>query len=556
MKKYLLALALSMVSSMAFAVDVFDGRFLSIPRVKVGESFYFDVKITVNQVLAVEGGAPKDKHDVYIDSNNQLRIPSVFAYGKLYTNVLITVGDVVAVGTGCIISNCPYFVQSTRELEDPSSYYTCTDFLFLNMVDTIDMNQDGVKDIVLHYWCNQWNKPPTYNEQTPNAIVVYLSQPDGTYKISNQSLFGQRIVELTGASRNSRVADFNQDGYPDIAYAMNHEDGRPLSDERGWNQAAQTSFLMSSPNGQYKVEKFGPSDWYHGLSLAKNSEGSFDVVLQGFGVTPKAFRFSNNQWSTVSGYPQLSGLGYAFVEPQFGASSLVVTSGLNSPAQLQSFGKTNGQWTELSSISYPSKSIPYLTWQGTNMDATTITVGSDDLVAAGFVDMCTTTLTPKGNPFVLATLNGNQLKGGYKDSMGRIKEGSLPLYQSFQAYELVNGRLTLRPATMVGEDTGISFNKFDCKDVNGDGLVDLVGYPVNDTNGQPVLFLNNGQGQLVRVNQKIFPTAPNCYFGSGSRMADLDGDGIADLIIFRTGPSGTYCNLPPLTIFYGVKPIE
>jgi hypothetical protein len=165
-------------------------------------------------------------------------------------------------------------------------------------------------------------------------------------------------------------------------------------------------------------------------------------------------------------------------------------------------------------------------------------------------------LKPNSNPYVLATLTGSQLKGGYKTSMGRIKEGSLPLYQSFQVYELINGQLVARPTTMVGEDTSIAFNKFDCKDVNGDGLSDLVGYPVNGTDGQPIVYLNNGEGQLIRIAQSTFPIAPVCYGGAASRMADLDGDGIADLIIFRTGPTGgSSCSAAPISIYYGVKPL-
>ena len=557
LKNTLLGLFL-LTSEFCWAVDTYNptNNQLTIPSVDVSGTTYNKVTIGVGKVISIEGGTPKATIDSYNPTSNELLIPSVKVNGMTFNNVVITVGNVLSVGSSCTQPNCPSFVKSNNQLEDPASYYTCTDSLFLNMVDTIDMNQDGVKDLVLHYWCNQWNKPSSFNEQTPNSLVVYLSQPDGSYKISNQLLFNQTIVELTGASRNSKVADFNKDGYLDIVYAMNHEDGRPLNDQRGTNQAAQTSVLMSSPNGQYRIDKFGPSDWYHGLSLAKNAEGGYDAVLQGFGTTPKGFRYSSNQWNIISDYPQVSGLGYVFVDSQTGATSQLVTSGLNSAAQLQSFNKVNGNWAAASNISYPTKTIPFLTWQGTEIDATTISVGNDDIVAAGFVDMCSMNLKPNGNPYVLATLTGNQLKGGYKTSMGRIKEGSLPLYQSFQVYEVMNDQLVARPLAMVGEDTSLAFNKFDCTDVNGDGLSDLVGYPVNGTNGQPVVYLNNGEGQLIRIVQSTFPMAPACYGGAASRMADLDGDGISDLIIFRTGPTGgASCSIAPISIYYGVKPL-
>ena len=87
--------------------------------------------------------------------------------------------------------------------------------------------------------------------------------------------------------------------------------------------------------------------------------------------------------------------------------------------------------------------------------------------------------------------------------------------------------------------TQSNFNFFDCKDVNNDGLPDLVSYAFTRPGfyeriadgGKPTIYLNNGKGQLVRADISNLPK----YSGGNelqSTMADVNGDGISDLILF------------------------
>jgi len=88
----------SIVSITVVAQDAYDGVYLTIPKVAIANTLYRNVKISVGQVLAVNGGAPSKDYDTYIPATNVLSIPSVVVGGSTYTNVQITVGQVFAVG--------------------------------------------------------------------------------------------------------------------------------------------------------------------------------------------------------------------------------------------------------------------------------------------------------------------------------------------------------------------------------------------------------------------------------------------------------------------------
>ena len=97
-KKILTLVCCLIVSITVLAQDAYDGVYLTIPKVAIANTLYRNVKVSVGQVLAVNGGAPTKDYDTYIPATNVLSIPSVVVGGSTYTNVQITVGQVFAVG--------------------------------------------------------------------------------------------------------------------------------------------------------------------------------------------------------------------------------------------------------------------------------------------------------------------------------------------------------------------------------------------------------------------------------------------------------------------------
>jgi len=90
--------------SAAQAADSYNSNsgVLSIPLVKVGETFYTDVTITLSNIVSVGVASSTSlSYDSYNSVNNQLSIPTVNVGSLAYSNVVVTVGSVITVGGTC-----------------------------------------------------------------------------------------------------------------------------------------------------------------------------------------------------------------------------------------------------------------------------------------------------------------------------------------------------------------------------------------------------------------------------------------------------------------------
>jgi len=124
------------------------------------------------------------------------------------------------------VNNNP--ILQTIVISDASEYYKdkCAT-PSIQFVIPVKLNSDNLQDFIVHYWCSQplpWGREMT--TATPDALVAQVSQSDGTYKVSNEQVFGSKLYGLGGASRKFVRGDINGDGRDDFAFAMNWEDGR------------------------------------------------------------------------------------------------------------------------------------------------------------------------------------------------------------------------------------------------------------------------------------------------------------------------------------------
>ena len=101
--KFLLAMGSAFFFN-AQAADTYDATksTLTIPVLKVGETYYSDVIITLGKVVSV-GSASSSylSYDTYTAASNQLAIPYVTVASITYYNVVVTVGNVLSVGGTC-----------------------------------------------------------------------------------------------------------------------------------------------------------------------------------------------------------------------------------------------------------------------------------------------------------------------------------------------------------------------------------------------------------------------------------------------------------------------
>jgi hypothetical protein len=94
-------------TSIVFAADTYDSstNLLQIPLVKVGDTLYQDVQITVGTVVSIGTGPTADSFDTYNSSNGLLSIPVVNVGSTTYYDVVATIGNIASVGTSCLIAS-------------------------------------------------------------------------------------------------------------------------------------------------------------------------------------------------------------------------------------------------------------------------------------------------------------------------------------------------------------------------------------------------------------------------------------------------------------------
>jgi hypothetical protein len=86
-----------------------------------------------------------------------------------------------------------------------------------------------------------------------------------------------------------------------------------------------------------------------------------------------------------------------------------------------------------------------------------------------------------------------------------------------------NGLINMRSLAKVNLDS--NYYRLVCADLNSDGVQDVMIRQLKN----PIVLLNDGSGNLIKISKNAFPKAPN---GSTFIYEDMDGDGIRDLLYF------------------------
>ncbi|MDB5881676.1 MAG: outer rane autotransporter barrel domain protein, partial [Ramlibacter sp.] len=97
LKVLLLAFGLA-VSVNAHAADTYDTTtgVLTIPLLVIGNTAFFNVRITIGGLVGVTGGTAVNAYDTF--SGGQLSIPSLQLGANVFTNVVIRVGTILGIG--------------------------------------------------------------------------------------------------------------------------------------------------------------------------------------------------------------------------------------------------------------------------------------------------------------------------------------------------------------------------------------------------------------------------------------------------------------------------
>ena len=420
----------------------------------------------------------------------------------------------------------------------------------------IDLNNDGRQDLLLHFFKDRYPLNLPYDGPTYNRLVALIANENNQLEDKTLEIFGSDLVDLAGgASRNHKVFDLNQDGYDDVVFALNREDGR------SYDQINQTWFtlpvaIISNGDGTYRKEVYGDEGYFHSVTVYKNSQGEVEIILgndEEFTLQNRklySYRFSNNTFSPFT----------TLVQGRDGGS---ISSFNNSSGEIQFLvaSKDGGRGLDFYSnsgnglVKYKQFDwefdfdITYTDWMGdTNTKPVKNYLGYTFVGIGGFWDSTFLKLTPSGD--VISVIH---YAGEFYD--GEVNEGDIltddqtPLISKVFAFDdsMSVEELDIFPNNGIHE-TNVNF--IEAIDVNNDGYEDLVKYPYR-YEGKPIVYLNNTQGSFSELtNNNVFPSYID--FVDTSQFIDINGDGVLDIIFRQSGTNNNY--VQPL-LFLGRKPL-
>jgi hypothetical protein len=481
--------------------------------------------------------------------------------------------------TGSITSSCSITVSFVKyistvfdttgyELPYPNNLLSglCEESvpIFTSILSPVDINLASYNDLIVHYWCGPKEFGVYIDTPVPDAVVAFKNNGDETFTIANSEVFGQEVLSFGAASRKVVEADFNGDGYLDILYALNKEDGRAQAGEAGGasNESPQ-NILLSNGDGTYALADLGFSEWVHAVDAAQLPSGNFDAVISGFrSPDVRGFRYEGQAFQSVTDYSSPGGpvnrFGASTLKflPEYtigSGSTLAISDSGDCGIQvnLSSFSKASGEWLFSDKTDFNCRTIQnaYENYTGEVGDLPLVTIDGQDYTGGGFGndESCALELSPGDRPVAVVKYSAQPITGNYVEGV-IYKQGELTVENKINIFEVSDSGLALKTGVIEGHDVSTLFTFGACRDINNDGYDDLVllqnaggGGEATNTRNKPIIYLNDKENHLVKMDLEGIPEIPvgdnNFDYLIHGFLADMNGDSIEDLVYYRASRS-------------------
>ena len=459
----------------------------------------------------------------------------------------------------------------------------------------VDLNTDGFTDFLIPIHCYQelpFSKKS--NASSTAAWKAFCSQTQTVFYDCTRDLFGASSIRATvpgdrGGNPYTHVTspprDLTGDGYPEIWYALNRDDGRigldptvdsELIDRFCGDDPAESgsvfgndctynskqTMIISNGDGTYRVEAlpWEPIDAF-ALNVFPNHVGYFDVIAEGNYSGARFARYDGTQFTDVTEeykqYPTYAQLSYG---GSYGKSLLI-----------------DGQWYYFKNDVHPTNrevdyknlsSHGFSVWSiepgrgiflidkyvidagdlfsfqdkgapsGSDSETGVVVQGAPIFYPAWHFFYTTTISEAEGAVIIVGTESGTILPsywGKDKSHQGTFEfcdndntpSSTAPDYvcfgPPFQSFQLKHGKLRERELPVFSGGLGNRAVWMRFHDVNADGLLDMLG--MTGANPRPVIALNNGEGsfQPIKVGS-IWPVInSNAYWDDFDKVEGRGG---------------------------------
>lgn len=453
------------------------------------------------------------------------------------------------------------FAETPVVLKNPEEYYqqacsktaTADANPMIYSAIPVELNNDTHVDFIVAYQCMLKHelRGTEVTTETPSVLVAFVSDELGNYQVNNEAVFGERYPSYGGAVRKHVRGDINGDGIDDFAFAMNYEDGRAGgTNELNLTQTTQPTVILSNGLGKYKIERLGLSAWGHAVDLAHNSQGGIDFIFAGFvGEHIQAFRYVNGEFVNVIGeYPDVPHKPFWATSfratprtDSAGATSVFVNQYADSEGEgLAIWKKEDSAWKRTSTYTLPiSFYANYITWQGTQQPTPVLNINGKQYLSGNFSEICIMENFDNTDDYIIAAKFGTSFVSTPINTKDIYYSDDTFAAQLFLFFREVDGTLEPIASPIANEFSTVNSNFYDCADVNGDGKSDLVNYAFSvdrdwggiSIGGQPLVYLNNGKGNLVKIGTENYPKFLS--WQSQGDLHDVNKDGLADLLLYQ-----------------------
>ena len=491
------------------------------------------------------------------DSTAVATLQSVISSVTETSNTLNGIDHAILAAINPLFSSTPLLLPDLRGKYDS----LCGNPIAARVLPFADFNKDGKNDIIIYLACiNVSGSTPTNPKPVVNGVVVFLQQSNGTFRDGTRDLFGVDMLISDAIAVDGVVSDFNSDGYSDIVFSMNKEDGRPQPAGSTANNV-QNAFITSNNDGSYTISRLGQYTWGAGVVLVDNEFGGSDVAFSpiGYGATNEAWRYSDG-WHLLEGYEWVN-YGTSFFKRDLATNSshTAVTRSPYPSVGVDLYTKNNGSpWTFRSSWTAASTVIPWINWFGEKLSTTMITLNGKDYVSAGFDKSCELKQYPNKKSIAIAIFQGYEVVGGYhgQELHESGDTGSLIEFSKVIGFTVIDGAISELNLNIRKGLNGRGFG-VQCGDFDDDGYDDIMLTPWGPT-AVPMIYLNDHVGGFDLVDSKKFPLPSLLYRDSIFKYEDIDGDGIRDLMFYpANGMSEEFGKTPPVQyqVYKGLRKI-
>ena len=431
------------------------------------------------------------------------------------------------------------FYNYVDPIEDPTSHAST---LF---AEAIDLDGDGKKELVMVMGKGWWNVIETRSARS--RVTILKLNSDNVFVDATSQLL-TNINSLAGFPSETKVADLNGDGKPDLLVALSQDDGRQGGN--GSFYTSQLAVMLSGADGKYTWKTFGAPGFWQSINAGRDGLGNVFVMGGGSFTLPNdAYSYLGGAFTKVVGAaPNINATAFEFLTPAGKSTSeVVINVSSNNLLGLEAYVRSSsGDWQLAGSLASPYPkvgTIQILTW--TNSLATADVLSMNGVYIAGqgtgiaISKSCQLRLTPTSSPLALFLMPQARISN-YVPGV-QIKESDLISGFGVIGASVINGQIAATNPIINNEETaGVNANEFDCKDINGDGYDDIVIYAMRrgTASASPIVYLNNKDGTFSKSTYNNFVSmSPDSQVDlESSIIGDFDGDGIPDVVIFPSSP--------------------